>query len=346
MSTIRLLPEGKDVPCDHNETVLHALERAGLPLPNDCRAGHCGTCKARITGGDVDRGLYMPVALSEEEVAKGYLLACIATPNSDVIELHYGEAAQAANLPVQLFPPRHGVKFKVVDKLERTSDIVEVRLRPTSDRLRYWPGQYVEVGPPGSDGGRPYSIANAPRGDGELSLYIARAPGGRVSTWLHDEVAIGQNLSVSGPYGTFTGDPKITGPVLCIAAGSALAPILALADAALRRGFRDPVTLLFSARRPEDLYATGLVSYWQYRYSNFRFIRTITRPDGSDAPPTGRVPEILGRVVGHLYHSHVFIAGNADFVAACREAALDQGALEANIHVERFFPAGEPGRSE
>lgn len=340
MPIIRLQPDGAEVPCATDETILHALEEAGRLVPSDCRAGHCGTCKLRISAGEIDRGFYMPMALSEKEVQDGYLLACSATPVSNMIELDITNAITVSNrLPVRLFAPRHNLDFIVVEKIPRTANIVEIRLRPRAERLRYWPGQYVEVGEHREHPGRPYSIANAPREDGELNLHVARSPGGRVSNWLHDDVVIGQQLSVNGPYGTFVGDPNTNGPVLCIAGGSGLAPILALTDAALRRGFHDPVTLLFSARTPDDLYATGLTSYWEYRYSNFIFIRTITRPDGNESPPIGRVPDVLPKVFDDLYPHHIFIAGNPRFAAACKRAVLDLGALESQTHVETYFPS-------
>jgi CDP-4-dehydro-6-deoxyglucose reductase len=69
-------------------------------------------------------------------------------------------------------------------------------------------------------------------------LQVARADGGVTSNWIHDQLAIGESVKVSGAYGTFIGDPAVDTPVLCIAAGTGLAPILALAEAALRRGFR------------------------------------------------------------------------------------------------------------
>jgi CDP-4-dehydro-6-deoxyglucose reductase len=75
---------------------------------------------------------------------------------------------------------------------------------------------------------------------------------------------VGENIKVSGAYGTFIGDPSVDTPVLCLAAGTGLAPILALAEAALRRGFKKPVTMLFSARTVEDVYCQGhdgLVAY-------------------------------------------------------------------------------------
>ncbi len=344
MAVIRLLPDGREVGCPGDRPILEALEEAGRPLPNDCRAGHCGTCRVRMRSGDVDRGLYMPMALSDEEVADGYLLSCVATPVSPVVELEYGAAVTAAALGVELFPPRKDVEFVVTDKVARTPGIVEVRLRPVGARLRYWPGQYVVLGPRGGGPDRPYSIANPPRPDGEITLHVARVSDGVTSTWVHERLSPGDTVLVAGPYGSFVGDLRMRGPVVALAGGSGLAPVLALAEAALRRGYADPVTVVHSARTYEDLYATGLLGHLRRRHPNFRHVRTVTRPAGRrPGARTGRVPEILGDVAGSLAGTNVFIAGSPGFVAACGAAARALGAEDSRVHVESFFP--QPGET-
>jgi CDP-4-dehydro-6-deoxyglucose reductase len=248
MSKIRLYPSGYEVECEAGGTVLSALEKAGYALPNNCRAGACGECKIKVRSGEFDQGMVLDMALSQAEREDGYGLMCMAKPLTDVLEIEWGtEDAQP-----KLFPPRENVSFVVVERMQRTPRIVELRLRPIGQPLRYWPGQYVIVD--GADAGvhpRAYSIANAPRVDGEISLQIARVEEGTTSRWLHDEVKVGDRLKLSGPYGTFIGDPSAETPVLCLAAGTGLAPIMALAEAALSRGFHHPVTLLFPELLPE-----------------------------------------------------------------------------------------------
>jgi CDP-4-dehydro-6-deoxyglucose reductase len=190
-----------------------------------------------------------------------------------------------------------------------------------------------------SDGGPRHG--GGPRSDGLLCLHVSRRHGGTASSWIHDELAAGSTVSVSGPYGTFTGGPQLRGPVLCLASGSGLAPILALTEAALHRGYRDPVLLLFSARTQADLYAQDLTRRWERRYGNFRFERTLTRPGLDDQGPRGRVPEVLGALVSELSAHHVFIAGSPGFVTAARDAALALDAAPARVHVENYF-AGTP----
>jgi len=159
---------------------------------------------------------------------------------------------------------------------------------------------------------------------------------GRTSRWLHDEVQLGDTLRFSGPHGTFIGDPAADTPVLCLAAGSGLAPILSLTEAALRRGYKPPVTLMFSAREPADLYDVGLMRYWALRYPNFRYLPTTTRVQ-ADGMLHGRITAILGEHFPDLSGHSVFIAGTTSFVDDCVFKVKELGARPALIHTEGFF---------
>lgn len=331
MSRIRLCPSGHEVECADGETVLSALEQAGYALPNNCRAGACGECRIRVLSGEFDQGMVLDMALSPEEREQGYGLMCMAKPLSPVLEIEWGSDAAGP----RLFPPQEDLGFVVVDRIVRTPRILELRLRPLGAPMRYWPGQYLTLAPvDGSLPARAYSIANAPRSDGEVSLQVTRVEGGATSGWIHQRLTLGERVRVCGPYGTFIGDPAAETPVLCLAAGSGLAPIMALAEAALGRGYRQPVTLLFSARTREDLYDGGRLALWQMRHRNFRFLPTLTRErwDGS----CGRIPQLLPGLFPDLSGFSVYIAGSPEFVEQCRQAARRLGAPAERIHTEGF----------
>lgn len=340
MARVRLHPSGAAVECQPGDTVLQALERAGYALPNNCRAGACGECKVKVRDGAFDQGIVLDMALSADERAAGFGLMCMAKPLGDELVIEWG----TDDARPKLFPPREDQPFVVVDRIARTPRIVELRLRPLGTPMRFWPGQYVMLGDP-ARGAPPrcYSIANAPRPDGEISLQITRMEPGRTSAWAHDLLGVGDTASVSGPYGTFIGDPSVDTPVLCLAAGSGLAPILSLTEAALRRGYRQPVMLLVSARSKADLYDEGLMAWWQARHRNFRYLATLTRETGvGDNMLAGRIPAILPTLLTDLSAHSVFIAGSPAFVEDCVRAVKALGAQDQRIHSERYVPQQPP----
>jgi CDP-4-dehydro-6-deoxyglucose reductase len=253
MTRITLSPSGKSVEAENGETVLSALERAGYALPNNCRAGACGECKVKVLSGSFDQGLVLDMALSPQERIQGFGLMCMAKPTCDDLTIEWG----TADAKPKLFPPKKSQPFVVTDRIARTDRVAELHLRPVGQPMRFWPGQYVVLGGQGGPAPRCYSIANAPRPDGEIILQIARIDGLGTSQWVHETLLPGTVLSLDGPYGTFIGDPAVETPILCMAAGTGLAPILALTEAALRRNYRKPVMLVISARTEADVYGRG-----------------------------------------------------------------------------------------
>lgn len=338
MARIIMQPSGKSVECAYGDTVLMALEKAGYALPNNCRAGACGECKVKVTAGQFDQGMVLDMALSQDERRQGYGLMCMAKPISDELSIEWG----TEDARPKLFPPREDALFVVTDKRSVAERVVELRLRPVGQPIRYWPGQYVTIGNPRAGiPARAYSISNAPRPDGELVLQVARADDGVTSAWVHDSLAIGESVKVSGAYGTFIGDPGVDTPVLCLAAGTGLAPILALTEAALRRGFRKPVTILISARSEADVYGRGLLAWWRTKHRNFDYKITLTREE-RDGYLGGRVDAVLPGLFPDLSKHTLFAAGSPAFVDSCVATAKGQGAQPELIHTEGFFAQQQP----
>lgn len=333
MARIVMQPSGQSVVCAPGDTVLMGLEKAGYALPNNCRAGACGECKVKVISGQFDQGMVLDMALSPEERQQGFGLMCMAKPISEELVIEWG----TEDAKPKLFPPRESVLFVLTDKRKVADRVVELHLRPVGQPIRYWPGQYVTIGNPQAGApARAYSISNAPRPDGELVLQVARAEDGATSQWIHDRLQVGETLKVSGAYGTFIGDPSVETPVLCLAAGTGLAPILALTEAALRRGFKKPVTMVFSARTRDDIYSQGLMAWWRTKHRNFDYKITLTREQSEDHL-AGRVDVALPKLFTNLSSHTIFVAGSPEFVTTCVETVMRLGAKKELIHTEGFF---------
>lgn len=338
MQKVILHPSGRAVECYSGDTVLTALEKQGYALPNNCRAGACGECKVKVISGQFDQGMVLDMALSQEERQQGYGLMCMAKPLSDELVIEWG----TADAKPKLFPPQKNQRYVILETLACTPRIKQLRLRPLGKVMRFWPGQYVTLGEDANTSPeRCYSIANAPKTNGEITLQITKVPDGKTSNWVHDQLKVGDVLKVNGPYGTFIGDLATDTPVLCLAAGSGLAPILSLTDAALSRGFRKPVTLMLSARTEEDLYSHGLISYWEAKHRNFSYKPTITHAQ-SEKHLTGLLPEVLPKTFEDLSKHSIFIAGSPGFVEACIAAVKELGAVDEQIFHEGYFDQAQP----
>lgn len=236
---------------------------------------------------------------------------------------------------------RDSLPYRVGEIQRRTPTIVEVWLAPLGEPMRYLPGEYVLL--EDHDGRveqRSYSIANAPRPDGSISLLVTRIQGGQASDWIHERLRPGDDVTLTGPYGTFIADPASDAPCLYLAGGSGAAPMRALLEAALGAVPRQSLTLIFSARTEADVLDSDLFVRWDAEHSNFRFIRTLTRGPGAD--PHGRIPDILPDICPDLADHEVFIAGVSGFVRACAIAADALGSRRERTHTEPFFTEPQP----
>ena len=258
----------------------------------------------------------MDMALSQEDRAQGYGLMCMAKPISDVLEIEFG----TLDAKPKLFPPVENSWHIVTDKIYRTEKILELKLAPLGKPIKFWPGQYAMIGDESSGHPlRPYSIANAPKNNGELSFIITNEEGGKTSPWIHNDVNIGDNIKINAPYGTFLGDPSVDTPILCLASGSGLAPILSLLNAYLKRGHRNPVTLLFSAKTKKDLLNFGEMKYLESKYVNFKYKYTLTQEENKEGGLEGRIDKVLPQLIPNLSKHSVYIAGGIPFVGACKK---------------------------
>jgi ferredoxin-NADP reductase len=190
---------------------------------------------------------------------------------------------------------------------------------------------------------RTYSIACAPDDqdlppDGLLEFFVTRHENGQASGWLH-AAEPGAPLVLHGPYGNFRLPKEAVGPVLCLAGGSGLSPILAIARRALATGFTHPMTLILSVRDRSEAFALDALHALARRHANFTYRITLTR---AGDPPAGwrkgRIPDWLAEEFPDLSAWHVLAAGPPAFVDACVAKAQALGAPPDRILTDSFTP--------
>jgi propane 2-monooxygenase small subunit len=237
---VRFEPLGEEIDCGSDEAVLDAAFRQGYNLAHGCREGQCSACKCYLLSGDADLKPYSTFALSDTERGNGYSLMCRAMPASDLVVelLHYDPDNYRLENPISERPAR------VAAVADLSSEIVALTL-DVADDFTWVPGQYLDLHAGGAT--RSFSIANLP-GDRRVELIIRRYPDGRLSGLLGTEIVAGSEVSVTGPYGALRlRDPGR--PIVMIAGGSGIGPVLALTRQLAAAG-RRPERLYFAAREP------------------------------------------------------------------------------------------------
>jgi phenol hydroxylase P5 protein len=193
-------PLGETVAVEESQTVLDACLRSGIYLPYACGHGLCGTCKVTVTDGEVDLGAASPFALLDFERAEGGALACCARLRSDAtIEADVDEEPDALRYPIC------DVTGTVSAIARPTGDIAIVTISLPEPGLQFQAGQYINLEIPGCPGPRAFSIASPPSEPAQIELHVRRVPGGAGTAYIHERLALGDRLALSGPFGRFYG---------------------------------------------------------------------------------------------------------------------------------------------
>jgi ferredoxin-NADP reductase len=223
----------------------------------------------------------------------------------------------------------------------RTPRVISVFLRvPLGPHVA---GQHVDVrltAPDGYQAQRSYSIASAPRSK-DIELAIERLEDGEVSPFFHEVARPGDTIEVRGPIGGhFVWRAADGGPILLIAGGSGIVPLVAIVRDWSAAQPKTPVLLVYSARTWEDLVFRDELLNIQAHETDFLFIATTTRgPRHRPEDLDRRVDRALLRAVLTRWGRtarEVYVCGSNVFVEAMTSSLVLEAVPPGRIRTERY----------
>lgn len=212
-----------------------------------------------------------------------------------------------------------------------------------------WPGhlagQHVDVRLTAADGytaQRSYSIASAPD-TSTIELTVQRVPDGEVSAYLVDEARPGDQFELRGPIGGyFAWRPVSTRPLLLLAGGSGIVPLMAMIRTRAASGNAAPVRLVYSVRAPDlVIYAEELRRVAGNDGVEVSYVYTRSVPEGWDEPPGRLDASRLARAAWPpSAEPDCYVCGPTGFVEAAADLLVAAGHPPERIRTERFGPSG------
>jgi ferredoxin-NADP reductase len=208
-------------------------------------------------------------------------------------------------------------------------------------------GQHVDVRLTAEDGysvERSYSIASEPERAPEVEITVERIPDGEVSPFLHDVVVPGDRIEVRGPIGGyFVWEAALGGPLLLVAGGSGVVPLMAMIRHRSRAGSTTPTRLLFSSRSFDEIIYREELNQLAVAGNGLEVFHTLTRSQ----PPgwtqyARRIDEaMLTEVLAPLGASaRAYLCGPTALVENAANALVGLDLPAARIRTERFGPTG------
>jgi ferredoxin-NADP reductase len=242
----------------------------------------------------------------------------------------------------------------------RVAELTEAREQTRSARslvfdVPGWPGhlpgQHVDVRLTAEDGysvQRSYSIASAAEGD-RVELSVQRVRGGEVSPYLCDVLAVGDAVELRGPVGGwFVWRATDPAPVLLVAGGSGIAPLMAMVRTRAALGGRVPFRLVYSVRTPRDVYFADELRRRVRDDAGLdvRLVYTRQAPEEATEPP-GRLGVATLNTHGWPaeFAPNCFVCGSTGFVEMVADILVALGHDPRRVRTERFGPSA-PQRAQ
>ena len=323
---VLIQPLQRVIEVEPGANLLEALRGAQVPMSYSCMAGRCGTCRCRVVDGDVlDSGRAEQNPLDAQD---SYVLACqtfltepctIDIPEPDEVVVH----------------PARVIKARVLAVEKLTHDIKRVVLKPAKP-IEFSPGQHVRL-EFGSGLARTYSMAGV-SDDPTLEFHVRILAGGRVSAYVADELNAGDAVRVSGPLGNAYLRHKHDGPMLCVAGGTGLAPILSIVRGAVAQGMRNPIHLYVGVRAPRDVYGLDVLADLQRSHPALKLNVVVASGGGErGSQRRGLVTEVIARDLGDLAGWNAYLCGSPPMVEAVALLARQKGIDPARTYTQAFY---------
>ncbi len=313
-----------------NEKAIFAKQECELTVGSELTIGHFTLTVVQIGDTDACTVVYMPPA-AKPLTPEQYMPVSAIDPNS-FTRWQKGD-----------------LKVHCAEIIDETHDVKTFRFMAEPDLLfSYKPGQFLTLNLEinGEEVLRSYSISSTPSRPHSLEITVKRVPAatsdlpaGLVSNWLHDNLKVGSEVSLSGPMGKFTCFQYPSQKLLFISAGSGITPIMGMSRWLCDTIADCDVVFLHSARTPADIIYQQELKLMSARHKKFQPLVTVTQNQSGQSwlGLTGRVTaSMLQSIVPDFLERVVFVCGPDPFMVGTKKLLESLSFPAENYHEESF----------
>ncbi|HCM27338.1 MAG: oxidoreductase [Treponema sp. GWB1_62_6] len=304
--------------------------------------GTCGACKVKVLS---DVGPHLPTELpymNAEEVEANTRLACQVKLKKDI----------AIEIPESLFNIRK-FRTRIESIKDLTYDIKELYLALSdadvaAGGIAFECGQYAQLVAPPYDGikestQRAYSMSSSPLDKAHIELLVRLVPGGIVTTWVHTQLKVGDEVEVIGPFGEF-GVKDTDALMVCVAGGSGMAPFKSMLNHILETNAYPgkEIWYFFGARSKRDMFYLQQMAELEGKIDRFHFVPALSEPNPEDAwnGPTGLITDVLDTYIKDKMPKgrpmEGYLCGSPGMIDACIKVMSKNGMTQDKIYFDKF----------
>ncbi len=324
----------KDYTVKGGDTLLSTLLEEKIFIPSACGGkGTCGYCKVKILeGGGPVLATEKPF-LTDEELNNSVRLSCQCKVKENI----------KIEIPEELFNVQE--YEATLEEMEDVTDVIKrLRLKlKDGEEITFKPGQFIQFKAPLYKGNseevyRAYSIASKPSEKSYIELLIGYIPNGICTTYVHQHLKVGDTVQINGPHGDFYYNEDSEDEMILVAAGTGMAPILAILKNMEEKNIQRKAKFYFGARTPDDLFFLDYFKELEEKLYDFEFIPTLSRvtEEHNWTGEQGRVNKIIEKDLSDGYDKEAYLCGNPRMIESMVEALTKKGVLEEKIFFDEF----------
>jgi CDP-4-dehydro-6-deoxyglucose reductase len=200
--------------------------------------------------------------------------------------------------------------------------------------LDYQAGQFINL--LHHDAARSYSLASLP-GEEELELHIRHIPDGRVSSWVHHQLKLNDDIEFHGPAGDcFYVSGKPEQPLLLVGTGTGLAPLYGILRDAIDRGHTGEIRLFHGSLHYDGLYLVEALQRFAATHGNVHYIPCVLNGEAPAGGAVGAIDDVVMRELPDLTGWRSYLCGDPEIVRRLQSRIFLAGASMQEIHADAF----------
>jgi NAD(P)H-flavin reductase/ferredoxin len=305
-----------------DETLLDTLLKNKVNFPHSCKIGTCQSCLTKLLDGETPKEAQQ--GLNANLIARNYFLACQCRPTSNM----------SIALPEQC---DSAVSAKITALTKLNHNVLQLKLH-VGNKVAFTAGQYINL-ITANNIIRSYSIARAE--NEHVELHVKLMPNGLMSTWLQQQAKINTSVHVRGPMGNcFYHNPKKNAFSLVLAGtGTGLAPLIGIANDALKNKHKGKIILIHGGVCKDDLYLHAKLNQIAQTHVQLTYVAcTLNASQGIRHAP---IDNVLLEKLNSLNKSNMqlYICGPAETTNALKTKAFLSGVPSSAIYSDSFIIA-------
>ena len=228
------------------------------------------------------------------------------------------------------------LKCEVINIKKVTRDIFIINLKLNDKNIfEFKAGQYAELYI-GDCKEKHFSMANSPNTN-ELEFHIKTLDGGEVSNYVKNDLKLGEIITVKGPYGNAYLREKHKGPIIAVAGGTGLAPILSIIEYSQEIEMKQPINIYYGAQSEQELYFTEQLDMITKANNNLKFYPVTSEKSKNKTIRQGLVTDAVIEDINDFDGYKAYLAGPPKMVEAAEKILTNKGIRKVDIHSDAFY---------